>query len=188
MTQSRFSGFALFTCMLCLFTQGLNAQLNYDYLEGKFLIKGTVIDVQSKKPVPLTNIKILNSGKAVTTDSEGKFSFYVYKTDTLKFSSVGYLNKTMHISDLDPANYYTMEIQLIHDFVKLKEVTIYPFRNKEEFIEAFMDAKDVGKLEIYGIDKPKYSNKIPKAKFNNPISLLYEKVKKRRAANPDFRP
>ncbi|MBK7148335.1 MAG: carboxypeptidase-like regulatory domain-containing protein [Bacteroidetes bacterium] len=188
MIRFRVSSLLLFFLLLFGGVQQGYAQLNYDYLEGKFLIKGTVIDVQSKKPVPLTNIKILNSGKAVTTDSEGQFSFYVYKTDTLKFSSVGYLNKTLHISDLDPANYYTMEIQLIHDFVKLKEVTIYPFRNKEEFIEAFMDAKEVGKLEIYGIEKPKYSNKVPKAKFNNPISLLYEKVKKRRAANPDFRP
>lgn len=164
------------------------AQLNYDYLEGKFLIKGKVIDVQTKKPISLANIKILNSGKGVTVNNEGEFGFYVYPNDTLKFSSVGYLNKVLHISDLEPANYYTLEIQMIHDFVKLQEVTIYPFRNKEEFVEAFMEAKDIGKLEIYGIEKPKYSNQVPKAKFTNPISMLYEKVKKRRAANPDFRP
>lgn len=171
-----------------LTTIPLSAQLNYDYLEGKFLIKGKVIDVQTKKPVPLVNIKITNTGKAVTADNEGVFSFYVYKEDTLKFSSVGYLNKVIHISDIQPENYYTLEIQMIHDFIKLKEVTIYPFRNKEEFADAFMDAKDIGKIEIYGVAKPKYSNITPKAKFNNPISLLYEKVKRKRAANPDFRP
>lgn len=176
------------SCVLCLVSLISSAQLNYDYTAGKFMIKGKVIDVQSKSAVPMANIIFTKNGKGITCDGEGNFTLYVYKTDTLKFSSTGYLPKIMHISDIDSSKYYTLEIQLMHDFVKLKDVIVYPFHTREEFIDAFMDAKDVNKVSIAGIAPPKYSHITPKAKFSNPISFLYEKVKRRSSANPDFKP
>jgi len=164
------------------------AQLNFDYTAGKFLVKGKVIDVQTKNAIPLANVIFTKNGKGITCDNEGYFSLYVYKTDTLKFSSTGYISKVIHMSDIDTSKYYTMEIQLMHDFVKLKDVVIYPFKTKEEFEDAFMDAKNINKITIAGIAPPKYSNITPRAKFSNPISFLYERVKKRRAANPEFKP
>lgn len=176
------------SAIYCLSSIICFSQLNFDFQQGKFLIKGKVVDVETKNGVPLTNIRINGTNRGVTCDNEGVFAFYVYKNDTLKFTSTGYLPKTIHIADLDSNSFYTLEIQLIHDFVKLKQVIIYPFRDKEEFEEAFMDARNLNKITIAGIAPPKYSNKIPKAKFTNPISFLYERIKKRRAANPDFRP
>lgn len=164
------------------------AQLDFNYTAGKFLIKGKVIDVQTKAAIPLANIIFTKNGRGITCDNEGNFTLYVYRHDTLKFSSTGYMSKLLNINDIDSSRYYTLEIQLIHDFVKLKEVVIYPFRTKEEFAEAFMEAKDVNKVTIAGIAPPKYSNIKPRAKFYNPISFLYDRVKKRRAANPDFKP
>ena len=176
------------SCVLCLISLASLSQLNYDYTAGKFLIKGKVIDLQSKTHIAMANVIFVKNGRGITCDNEGNFTLYVYKTDTLKFSSTGYLSKVIHMNDIDSSKYYTMEIQLIHDFVKLKDVVIYPFKNREEFIDAFMDAKDINKITVIGIAPPKYSHITPKAKFNNPISLLYEKVKRRRAANPDFKP
>ena len=176
------------SCVLCLVSIVCSAQLNFDFQQGKFLIKGQVIDVQSKKPVSLANIRIGETNRGITCDNEGMFAFYVYPHDTLKFTSTGYLNKSLHVADLDSTQYYTLEIQLIRDFIKLREVTIYPFRNKEEFVDAFMDAKDINKISIAGIAPPKYSNIPTKAKFTNPVSFIYEHLKKKRAANPDFKP
>ena len=172
----------------CLLPALCSAQLNYDYTAGKFMIKGKVVDVQTKTPIPMANIIFVKNGRGITCDNEGNFTLYVYKTDTLKFSSTGYIPKVIHMSDIDSNRYYTMEVQLIHDFVKIKDVIIYPFRTKEEFIDAFMEAKDVNKITIAGIAPPKYSRITPKAKFSNPISFLYDRVKKRSAANPDFKP
>lgn len=171
-----------------IWVAGCCAQLNFDFLEGKFLIKGTVVDLQTKRPIPLANIKVNSTGKGITCNNEGNFNLYVTKTDTLKFSSVGYITKVLHVHNLDSTNYYTLQVELLHDFIKLKEVTIYPFSSKEEFIEAFMEARNVGKLKIEGIAEPKYSHITPKAKLTNPISLLYERVKRKRAANPEFKP
>lgn len=173
---------------LCLVSCFSFAQLNYDYTAGKFLIKGRVVDVQNKTPIPYANITFVKNGKGISCDNDGNFTLYVYPTDTLRFSSTGYIPKVIHMYDMDSTRYYTMEIALMHDFIKIKDVVIYPFRTRDEFVDAFMNAKDVNKVSIAGIAPPKYSNITPKAKFSNPISFLYEKVKKRRAANPDFKP
>lgn len=159
-----------------LFMKG-NAQLNFDFTEGKFLIKGKVIDVQTKKTIGNANIRVNGTNKGFSCDGDGKFAFYVRKSDTLKFSSTGYLSKIVHVHDLDSTQHYTLEIQLIHDFVKLKEVTIYPYHNLEEFKQAFVDAKDVNKISIYGYCfPPKFGTKIPKAKFSNPVSFFIRKA------------
>lgn len=177
-----------FVLVCFLFMKG-SAQLNFDFTEGKFLIKGKVIDVQTKKTIGNANIRVNGTNKGFSCDGDGNFAFYVRKSDTLKFSSTGYLSKIVHVHDLDSAHYYTLEIQLIHDFVKLKEVTIYPYHNLEEFKQAFVDAKDVNKISVPGIAPPKFGTKIPKAKFSNPVSFLYEKLKRSKSsANPDFRP
>jgi hypothetical protein len=174
--------------MTLLFSGHCLAQLNFDFQEGKFLIKGTVVDLQSKLPISYANIRVNSTGKGLTCDNEGNFACYVYRKDTLRFSSTGYISKVIHVYDIDSSDFYTLEIQLLHDFVKIREVTIYPFRSKEEFVDAFLDAKGVNKIEVAGIAPPKYGTVSPKAKFSNPISMLYERVKKRRAANPDFKP
>ena len=51
-----------------------------------------------------------------------------------------------------------------------------------------MEAQHLNEVNIPGIAKPKYSNITPKAKFTNPVSFLYQHVKRKRAANPDFKP
>jgi hypothetical protein len=165
-----------------------SAQLNYDFTQGKFLIKGKVVDLRTQTPVSLANIKIFPSGKGVTCDNDGNFTMYVSKKDTLVFSSTGYIAKTIHVADLDSSKYYTLQIELLHDFIKLKEVIIYPFKDMDEFKKAFVDAKDQNKVNIPGLAPPKYSHNIPKAKFSNPISYLYERLKHRSVANPDFKP
>jgi hypothetical protein len=165
-----------------------SAQLNYDYTAGRFLIKGTVIDVETHNPLPLVNIRINSGSRGTTADNEGLFTLYVSIKDTLKFTSTGYISKTLHVSDLDSTKYYIIEVELMRDFIKLKDITIYPYKDLDDFKKAFVDAKNVNKVTIYGIAPPKYSNKIPSAKLSNPISYLYERLKRRKAANPDFKP
>lgn len=164
------------------------AQLNFEFQEGTFLIKGKITDLQSKLPIPKPNITTTNRKAGVTADVEGVFSMYVFPSDTLKFSSLGYIPKRIAVADIHQDSIYNIVIELVKDFVKLKEVTIYPYRNVDEFKQAFMDAKDVNKIVLPGIAPPKYSTNVPRPKFTNPISFLYDKAKKKRAANPDFKP
>lgn len=164
------------------------AQLNFDFQKNKFLIKGIVVDRQNGLPVPMAVVRFNNTTKGVSANGDGEFSLYVYKRDTLLFSSMGYMDKTVIVTDVDSSDYYTLQVSLIQDFIRIKEVTIYPFRTKEEFIDAFMEAKNVNKVLLPGIAPPKYSNITPRAKFTNPVSFIYERAKKRSVANPDFKP
>lgn len=183
------------TMLRCAFIYGLlsivyslNAQLNFDFLEGKFLIKGQVTDVQTGRPVGFANIIINSSGKGITCDNEGNFSMYVYRKDTLHISSVGYLAKQIYVVNIDSADIYTVAVKLAPDAIKIKDVVIYPWGDRDKFPEAFMAAKDMNKVTIPGVAPPKYSNVAPKPKFTNPVSFLYDKFKKKRSANPDFKP
>lgn len=130
----------------------------------------------------------MNRRTGATASADGSFKLYVFPTDTLKFTSLNYISKEFPVSEIQKDSQYNVNVELMRDFIKLKDVVIYPFGNLEEFKQAFMDAKDVNNLILPGIAPPKFSTKIPKAKFSNPISFIYDRAKKKRAANPDFRP
>ena len=143
--------------------------------------------MNTQNPVSMANIRIMGSNRGLTCNNDGSFVMYVAKGDTLEFSSTGYIAKTFSVASFDSSKYYTLQVELIHDFIKLKEVTIYPFRDVDEFKKAFVDTRDLRK-DFMGIAPPKYSNKTPKPKLTNPISFLYDRLKKRGAADPDFKP
>ncbi|MCS6819508.1 MAG: carboxypeptidase-like regulatory domain-containing protein [Chitinophagales bacterium] len=152
------------------------------------MIKGKVTDLQNKTPLYKANVYVLNRRTGISSDQDGSFSLYVFPNDTIKCSLVGYIPKVIAINSIHRDSLYQIHIEMIKDFVKLKEVTIYPFRNKDEFKQAFMDAKEEHKIQLPGIAPPKYTTNVPRPRFTNPVSLLYESVKRKRAANPDFKP
>jgi hypothetical protein len=177
----------LLALVLGLGSLSLQAQLNYEYTAGKFLIKGKVVDMETHAAVAMANIRIVNSHRGLTCESDGSFTMYVSKTDSLEFSSTGYITKVFSVASFDSSRYYTLSIELLHDFIKLKEVMIYPFRDVDEFKTAFIGAKQGG-FVIPGIAPAKYSNNVVKPKFSSPISYLYDRLKKKTAADPDFKP
>lgn len=153
------------------------------------MIKGQVIDIKTDAAVPYANIWIVNQRKGITTDGEGKFTLYVYPGDTLRFSSVGYIQKIIPVSAIPAEKKYTFSLSLVPDIYALKAITVYPFRNRQEFAEAFVTGRDIPKTMVLpGFEAPKYKHK-EKAKYYNPISSIYNAVKaKRRAADPNFKP
>jgi hypothetical protein len=165
------------------------SQLNFEYTEGKILLKGKVLDLQSKTALSNASIVVENRKKGMSANLEGEFQIYVYPFDTLRFSSLGYIYKEIPVGGIPEEMRYSLKIELMKDFYKLKEVTIYPFRDKKEFEVAFVKGDGVPQVvNVPGMEPAKYYHK-EKAKFYNPISTIYEKLKnKRRAANPDFKP
>lgn len=164
------------------------AQLNFDFTEGKILLKGKIIDMQTHAPLANAAVVIQNRKRGMVADAEGNFQLYVYPSDTLHFSMLNYVAKDMPVAEIPDSVRYSLEIQLLRDFYKLKEVTIYPFATKREFAEAFVKGEGVPKnIIVPGIEAPTYKHK-EKAKFYNPISSIYNKLKSKRAADPNFKP
>lgn len=185
----RVSARVVVVMLLACICQVAKAQLNFEFTEGKYMIKGQVTDLKTSGSVPFANVWITNQKKGVTADQDGKFTMYIYPTDTLRFSALGYIPKTIPTSAIQDKDKYTFTIQLVEDIYSLKQVTIYPFHNKEEFADQFVKGTGMNKpITIAGIDAPKYIHK-EKAKFYNPISAIYNNIKKNRsAADPNFKP
>jgi hypothetical protein len=165
------------------------SQLNFEYTEGKILLKGQIVDMQSKSILPSASIVVINRKKGLSADANGAFQIYVYPTDTLRFSYTGYIPKEIPVSGIPEEMRYTLKIEIIKDFYKLREVTVLPYSNKEEFAKAFIKGEGMqGNVLVPGIAPPKYLHK-EKAKFFNPISSIYDRIKRnKRAADPEFRP
>jgi len=179
----------LFIILMLLSIAPATAQLNYEFTEGKYMIKGVITDLKSGQAIPNANIWIVNQKKGVASDVDGRFTMYVYPTDTLRFSSLGYINKTIPVSAISDKEKYTIDLQLVPDIYSLKTVTIYPFHDRDEFVQAFIKGPGTKQnILISGIDPPKYLHK-EKSKFYNPISSIYDRIKKgKQAADPNFKP
>ena len=169
--------FWLFLCLL-IPASAVRAQLNFDYTAGTFLIKGQVIDAENGIPVSRASVQLYEKRKGWSCDDAGNFSIYVRPEDTLKFTCVGYLSKIIPVSRFDSSEYYTLEINLIRDMIRLKEVKIYPF-SRDAFNQVFISYKDPNKILIPGIAAPQYSSKKPKSTVLNPISFLYDRFRKK---------
>lgn len=182
-------GFLLSLFLLVGIHERCVAQLNFEYTEGKILLKGKITDLQTHSSLPNASIVIKARKKGLVADEDGNFQIYVYPSDTLRFSSLNYIYKDVEVAEIPDSMRYSLNITLMRDFYKLKEVTIYPYASKREFEEAFVKGSGVPKnILVPGIDAPTYKHK-EKAKFYNPISTIYNRIKsKRSVADPNFEP
>lgn len=85
------------------------------------LLKGIVVDSVTLNGIPNVSVRILGAGYGTITNANGVFSIKVKPTDTLSFSSVGYL-RTLEPVTTDNE---IMFIRMVQEVILLKEVTVY---------------------------------------------------------------
>jgi len=93
------------------------------------------------QPLPYSHIFIMNNLRGTITDNQGKFSIVTEVYDTVLFSCLGYKRKTFVIPGNLPEPFLTLEIILPQDTFFIGEVVIYPWKDYEEFKEAFLNLK-----------------------------------------------
>jgi hypothetical protein len=91
------------------------------------------------QPLPYAHIVILNSGRGTITDKEGKFSFVTVEKDTVMFSTMGFKKTIVVVPSQLEKPFYTRDVLMQHDTFTIAQVEIYPWRNYEEFKEAFLN-------------------------------------------------
>lgn len=112
------------------------------------IIKGTVIDINTKQPLAFASVKILNQEKGAVTDIDGKFSLTAAtdKNKKLQIKYIGY--KTAIINIEPPQREYTIYLQ--HEANTLIEVVV---ANKENpahrIIDSVLRYKDINNQENY---------------------------------------
>lgn len=89
------------------------------------LFKGIVMDAGTLKPVSNAQIFVNNRFNAVS-GNDGIFGLYVRINDTLMFSSLGYLNTTMIVSDSLKGKDFAAGVYMKTDTTEIGEVIIIP--------------------------------------------------------------
>ena len=91
------------------------------------------------QPLAYANIIIENLGRGTITDKDGKFSFVTMVNDTIVFSSMGYKKAIVIIPDSLDSKFFTRDVLLKADTFMIAEVEVYPWKDYEEFKEAFLN-------------------------------------------------
>ncbi len=119
--------------------------------------------------LPLPKLMIINkrTNNGTFSDSEGKFTLSILKSDTLLFSAIGFRIKKVCFRDSLPKKQYYLEVALQKLQYDLKEVSVFADRSLNEI------QKDIDRLGI----KNRYSVHGVDA-ISSPITALYERFSK----------
>jgi len=102
---------------------------------------GLVVTSDSLKPVPFAHILNTNRKRGLSSDFNGFFSFVAQKGDTIRFTAVGFKEGKFVIPDTITTRRYSMVQMMTADTVLLTETVIYPWPSREQFREAFINAR-----------------------------------------------
>ncbi len=124
--------------IFCLFLQFNNAQIDYD---------STVIDAQTKEPIPFVNIGIVGSGIGTVSDEDGNFRLYLKpnnfeSTSQILFSALGYETLYVKVSNLLITDTDYSEIEMKQKALDLNEVVVS--NKKGRFISDNIGYRDYG--------------------------------------------
>ncbi len=103
-------------------------------------LSGTVKN-ELLQPLPFAHILVLNSYRGAITNNFGTFSVVVEEADSVLISSAGYKRKYIQIPENLPSRFMNIEVILPVDTIAIAEARIYPWKNYEEFREAFVNLK-----------------------------------------------
>ena len=108
------------------------------------VVKGFVLDAETKAPIPYVNISILDSQIGTSSDQDGSYLLNIKEK---------HLGKTIHISSLG----YKDSMFNISSFLKLNKVLLTPLVEEldevvisEKFKEQFLEINPIVKKDLYG--------------------------------------
>lgn len=131
-------GFALIIFLMMLKPHRSEAQpLKIDDPEV-IQFSGLVFTTDSFIPVPYATIRVLGSNRGTITSESGFFTLPVYRTDTVKVTSVGYKPAKLYIPDTLEGQKFRLIVKLQADTLQLEEVVVYPWPDKQTFKYAFV--------------------------------------------------
>jgi hypothetical protein len=101
---------------------------------GQEVIKGIVVDSATFAPLPYVSIQIKNKMRGTTSDTQGNFSVFATKEDTLVLSLVGYERLELPLYD-----YEAGLIRLAERTTLLKTITIHDSRYDPNIYDGMFD-------------------------------------------------
>ena len=147
--------------------------------QGFILFHGLVMDAATMAPLPNSQI-IINRSYISVSDRDGKFTFYVNRSDTVVFTMMGYKTTQFLISDTLTGSEYNAGIYMNADTLSIGEVIIVPrLRNlKSEILNARKEPNITQEYAKYNLELSAYQGRMGQNKLGDPVTN-YEVIRQR---------
>jgi hypothetical protein len=101
---------------------------------------GVVMSADSLRGLDATSVIVEGTGRGTITNDQGVFSIAVLKGDKVRFSSVGFKDKTVAIPDtLKSKQYYVIQL-MVNDTAYLPATILKPRPSRAQFERDFVNA------------------------------------------------
>ncbi len=100
---------------------------------------GVVMSSDSLRGLDATSVIVEGTGRGTITNYQGVFSIAVLKGNTIRFSSVGFKDKTIKISDTLKGNQWSAIVLLTNDTAYLPATILKPRPSRPQFERDFVN-------------------------------------------------
>ncbi len=137
--------------------------------QGLFLFNGIVMDSRTNTALANTQI-IINRRYLSVSDKEGRFAFYVNRSDTVVFTRLGYKTANFIVSDTLAGREFLAGIYMSSDTLSIAEVIITPrLRNlKSELMNSKIEPNIQMENAKYNLALSAYQGRMGQNKMGDP--------------------
>ena len=128
----------LLAITLFLLQQGWSQQLS-PYRDSVVQLYGVVMTADSLQGIPSCSVIVEGKGRGTITSYDGVFSIAVLKGDRIRFSSVGFKDRTIDIPRNLTENQYSVIQLLVSDTAYLPATILKPRPTREQFERDFLN-------------------------------------------------
>ncbi|MDN5200463.1 carboxypeptidase-like regulatory domain-containing protein [Fulvivirgaceae bacterium BMA10] len=167
--------------LLCIFFSHHLCAQEIEVTQELIEFSGKILNKEDQTPVPGVHIINKRSKRGTVSDISGNFHLTLRRSDTLIFSSVGFLSHQLTFEDSLNNHQYITEILLTPSTQELEAVNVFAFKNEEDFKKAIL-ALELPEEEKILTDVPGFYNgpkKPVKTGLGSPISFIAGKLSKR---------
>ena len=173
----------MFILALLLCSTAVFAQDNVEDKQKRVDFYGYVVTADSLHPIRNTHVISKMAHCGTITDRQGKFHIQARQIDTLWVSCVGYSRRLVAL-DTTLTSRDTLVIRLRPETITLREVTVLPFSNYEDFKQMLItmpSIKTLDEIERLNNDLDDlWLSRVPAGNGKptitaNPIQYLYDK-------------
>jgi hypothetical protein len=127
------------------------------------VLSGVVVTGEYLHPVASAHIYIENRNVGTIANTDGTFAFTSQRSDTIRFSAIGFKDSYWVVPDTLSGNRYSLVQVMSNDTILLQETLIFPFLTYEDFKE-----------ELLTVDPPPTDE--DRARYNLAQAQIYERA------------
>ncbi|MES2330458.1 MAG: carboxypeptidase-like regulatory domain-containing protein [Bacteroidota bacterium] len=130
----------LLVVTLFMLQKGWSQQIS-PYRDSVVQLYGVVMTADSLQGIPSCSVIVEGKGRGTITSYDGVFSIAVLKGDKIRFSSVGFKDRTIEIPRNLTENQYSVIQLLVSDTAYLPATILKPRPTREQFERDFVNNK-----------------------------------------------